>query len=461
MSVFDSLTGNAYNTAYKNNLATINTGLNQQTTALGDNYTQANGYILNQGLPALQAGYGAGLTSLGTGYGNQAIALNAGYNTGQNNLTQYGGQAQDAINAGYTAALGALGSGYGQGRQDLTDQYGQARTDITSNYGTARDDMQRQYQQARDDLVGNYTRTQDYLQPVSNAYSAMAGSTQAGLNRYLNATGANGAAGSAQAAQDFVAAPGYQYALDQATGAVQRSAAARGGLAGGNATADILNTANGLASQGYQQYVNNLQNTAGLYNTALSGQASAAGAQATAAQNYGNQLASTATNFGTQLGNLGTQQGNQLAGISQNLGNALNNNATGLANAQAGQYDSQANALGNLYTGLGSALNASNTGLGTSLGGSYANLGTGQSALNVSNGAGTYGAYGQLGSNLMNLGNQEATAIGNATKMYVDQNNQKAAAQTQASGNLLGSLVGIANSPLVGSIGKGLGGLFS
>ncbi len=42
MAVFDSLTGGAYKTAFKNNLATINTGLQQGTTALGDNYTSAN-----------------------------------------------------------------------------------------------------------------------------------------------------------------------------------------------------------------------------------------------------------------------------------------------------------------------------------------------------------------------------------------------------------------------------------
>ncbi|MCJ2067362.1 hypothetical protein MKK75_00845, partial [Methylobacterium sp. J-030] len=75
MGIFDSITVGAATTAYKNNMQTINTALNQQSTALGDNYTQADNYLLGQGLSALQAGYGAGGQLLATGYGDQRLDI--------------------------------------------------------------------------------------------------------------------------------------------------------------------------------------------------------------------------------------------------------------------------------------------------------------------------------------------------------------------------------------------------
>ncbi len=168
----------------------------------------------------------------------------------------------------------------------------------------------RGYDQATNALGSQYGQTQDYLGQLGDLYAPVTQMGQGALTRYLNATGANGASGSAQAQQDFTASPGFQYALNQNLGAVQRSAASRGGLAGGNATADILNTANGLANQGYQQYVNNLGNASQYYSQGIQGQAGALQGQAQASQGYGNALSA-----------LGTGRGNALAGT---LGAAAN-----------------------------------------------------------------------------------------------------------------------------------------
>lgn len=438
MSVFDSLTGGAYNTAYKNNLATINTGLTRQSTALGDNYTSANNYILGSGIPALQAGYGAGGQLLATGYGNQRVDINQGAQNGMGQLGANYGQAADAITGNYGSALSALGQGYGQSRDDLTSGYGQARDDITMNYG-----------RARTDLGNQYAQTQGYFGAATAAYDPLISGSQGAFTGFMDATGANGAAGSDRATANFRAAPGYQYMLDQALGAVQRSAAARGGLAGGNATADILKTANGLADQSYQQYVGNLQAGANYYQTGIQGRAAGLTNQGNASQAYG-----------TQLGNLGMAQGNVLAGLSTGLADRLSANDTSLGTARANIYGQQGGALGSLYQGLGNQLLGSQTNLGLNLGQANANLGTGQSALSVGQGTGLYGAYNQIGSNLMNLGNQESAAIQNATSQYVAQNNQKAKAQTEAGANMLGSITGFLNSPLAGAVGKGLGSLF-
>lgn len=434
MAVFDSLTGNAYKTAYKNNLATINTGLTQQSTALGDNYTSANNYLLNQGLDALTGGYVNAQGQLATGYGNQRADINQGVQVGQSQLGAGYGQAADAINSGASSALGALGSGYGDARNDLLTQYGTARSDIGTNFD-----------RARSDLGAQYGQTQNYLGQATAAWDPLINGSQGAFTRFQNAIGGNGAAGSDQAAADFREAPGYTYARDQALGAVQRSAAARGGLAGGNATADILKTAQGLADQSYQQYVGNLQAGANYYQSGLQGRAAGLTNQGNASQHYGDALSQ-----------LGQNQGVALSGISTGLGDQLAQNDRGLGAAQASIYGSQGNALGSLYQGYGNALLGSSTNLGLNLGQADANLGTGLGNLATGQGNNTLGLYGQVGSNLMNLGNQESNAIQHATDAYVKQNDQKAAAQTQAGANLLGSITGALSSNLFGKITGGL-----
>ena len=409
MAFLDALTGGAAKTAYKNNMQTIGTGLTQQSTALGDNYTAANNYLLGQGLPALGQGFDTARTNLGTGFDMWRTDLNAGYMSGQ-----------DALNANYGKALGSLG----QGRDDLNNNYAAGRDALTSNYG-----------QARTDLGNQYGETQGYLGRATANYQPLIDQTAGSVGQYQNAIGANGAAGSVAAAQAFQAAPGYQYAMDQSLGAVQRSAAARGGLAGGNATSDILNTANGLASQGYDKYIQNLQNSVGINMQGIAGQNAALSNQANASQSYGTNLAGVDTGLGNALNGNFMGLGNQLAGLDQ---------------ASAGIYQNLGNALNSSNVGLGSGLSTLDTGFGSNMG----NLATGQ-------GSSTYGAYNQVGSNLMNLGNQESNAIGNATKMFVDNSNTQAKAQTDASKNLIGSIAGIGQSFIDGGGISGMKKLFA
>jgi hypothetical protein len=225
-------------------------------------------------------------------------------------------------------ALSALGQGYGQARSDLTNQYG---------------------------------HTQGYLGQAGNAYGNLVNQGGNAYSAYSNAIGANGAAGSAQAAADFRAAPGYQYAQDQALEAVQRSAAARGGLAGGNATADILKTATGLADQGYQQHVNNLKGGSDFYQTGVAGQANALAGQAGASQAQGNALGALGTGLGAgSAGIYGAASGQQVgfgqnvAGLQTNAAGQLVQNNNNLAQAQ---NQASANAIGLGQALLGGATN--------------------------------------------------------------------------------------------------------
>lgn len=224
---------------------------------------------------------------------NNAQAIGQGLTAGADALTNGTNNALATLGTlGQGTALGALGQGYGQ-----------ARNDVTAGYGAA----------------------QPFLSKLGEAYNPMVQGGQNSFNAYLDGIGANGAEGNSRAVANFQAGPGYEYARDQALEAVQRSAAARGGLAGGNATADILRTATGLADQGYQQYVNNLQNGAGFLNTGLAGQANGLTTQANAAIGQG-----------TALGALGQASGRDTANLYGTTAGLQNEFGQGIANLWAG-----------------------------------------------------------------------------------------------------------------------------
>lgn len=162
---------------------------------------------------------------------------------------------------------------------------------------------------ARGDLNTGAANASGLLGQAGAVYDPLVQGGGAAFGRLLDATGANGADGSARATDAFRAAPGYEYARDEALGAVQRAAGARGDLAGGNATTDLLRTATGLADQGYQQYVNNLSGLQGAYTTGLAGQAGALTGQAGVAGNLGSALAGVATQAAQGRAGLEAQAG--------------------------------------------------------------------------------------------------------------------------------------------------------
>jgi hypothetical protein len=181
--------------------------------------------------------------------------------------------------------------------------------------------------QARTDLQAGAAGATGLLGQAGAVYDPLVQGGGAAFGRLLDATGANGADGSARAADAFRAAPGYEYARDEALGAVQRAAGARGDLAGGNATTDLLKTATGLADQSYQQYVNNLSGLQGAYTTGLAGQAGALTGQAGVAGNLGSALAGVDQQ---------TAQGR--AGLAQTMANT--NYGAGVSSAALGNQAS-------------------------------------------------------------------------------------------------------------------------
>jgi hypothetical protein len=210
---------------------------------------------------------------------------------------------------------------------------------------------------ARGDLNTGAANASGLLGQAGAVYDPLVQGGGAAFGRLLDATGANGADGSARATEAFRAAPGYEFARDEALGAVQRAAGARGDLAGGNATMDLLRASTGLADQSYQQYVNNLSGLQGAFTTGLAGQAGALTGQAGVAGNLGSSLAGVDTQAAQGRAGLEAQAGanNFNAGVSSaSLGNQASLGiAQTLMQGAKQQEAASANALGGLSSLVG------------------------------------------------------------------------------------------------------------
>ena len=209
----------------------------------------------------------------------------------------------------------------------------------------------------------------------------------AGQNRLMELLGLGGNAGAAgygSATQpfsmtDFQQDPGYAWRLQQGQQAIERSAAARGGLGSGRMAKDLTNYAQGAASQEYGNAYNRFQtNRANLLNPlqSLAGQAqSSANTLGGAAQNYGNVGSANLTNAGN------AQASNLIAG-----GNANASGYMGTANAISGgvgqglNYFQNQNMVNRLFPQAGSGYvppiqdNGYSFGTGSAYGGQRAGL---------------------------------------------------------------------------------------
>jgi hypothetical protein len=127
-------------------------------------------------------------------------------------------------------------------------------------------------------------------------------------------------------ASDFQADPGYQFRMDQAMKALERSAAARGGLRSGGTLKAIANHSQNLASNEYQNA-------------------------------YDRFNADRDRRFGrlSSLAGFGERATGQLGNIRENHMNRYSNNLLGAANAQGAAKTASANAWSGALSGVGQA----------------------------------------------------------------------------------------------------------
>lgn len=155
------------------------------------------------------------------------------------------------------------------------------------------------------------------LESLSNLGNKYGGAT--GL--YLDALGVNGADGTGRAQNAFTAGPGYQWMVDQALDAVNRTADARGMLRSGNTQAAVVDRASGLAGQEYNNWLSNLS---GFVNPELSAATSGAGLGQSLADLYIRDAAARTGVAGNVAGGLASNNNMVANAETQGSGNLWN-----------------------------------------------------------------------------------------------------------------------------------------
>lgn len=174
-------------------------------------------------------------------------------------------------------------------------QAGNAGRAAQRGYDAASAEQARQFDLAREDTQW----MRDIGRSAGNQLASLYGLRQSG--EIDPATGT-----AAQIAPDysgFTDSPDYAFARDEGMRGIERSAAARGGLASGNTLASLSRFNSGLATQNFDRYANRLAGMMGA----------------------------------------GQQSSENLAGMRMNYGQQVGQNAVGAANARASGIQNQAN----------------------------------------------------------------------------------------------------------------------
>jgi len=165
-------------------------------------------------------------------------------------------------------------------------------------------------------------------QPFSNLIN----STGAGATAYGNATGVNGQAGIDAAGSTFKSLPGYSGGLTTGIDQVNRTAASRGMLGGGQTSADEIKFASDYDANKYGNYVSSLAPYLGANQSAVSGGANVLGSEAGTNTAIAGQQAQNSNQAAIGGGNAqGPGRSGTLSGILEFLGRA---DRTGFAWAQ-------------------------------------------------------------------------------------------------------------------------------
>lgn len=178
---------------------------------------------------------------------------------------------------------------------------GAAKSAANSSIG----EQNAEYNQTRSDQAPWRTTGASALDSIAKLYG-------------LDSTDANGnvVKGSGKADfSSFTQSPDFQFNLQQGQDAINRSAAARGGLLSGAAVKAGQTYATGLADQNFQQYVGNLSGIAGAGQAATN--ATQAAGTSMANQNSG-ALMAAGNARASAYGNTGQTIGNTVNGLGSN-----------------------------------------------------------------------------------------------------------------------------------------------
>ena len=250
--------------------------LRAQTTSLKD-------YVS----PNSTGGGGGGGMALGSGANNKATAGGGAAGTGGNS----GGGGQNGTPSD-------INTSSGQFPNNPVISYASPSTDTSMGAQSGSGALQMQQQSPQDALAG-YMNTPGYQLLMTNQQN------------------------------QFQQSPGYQYAVNEAMRNVQNNASARGLLESGSVLRDMTDRAQGMASQGYNDWWNKQNAAFSDYQNRLAGLAG------------GNVGGDQAYNLGQGLGANTTAAGNDVAGLFGNQGAA---GYGGMINTGAAQSGNTTNA---------------------------------------------------------------------------------------------------------------------
>ena len=258
---------------------------------------------------------------------------------------------EDAMNKGMTDATGTLRTAETSSRSDLTD----AQAKVAALYGLNVADIQNAGDKARTDIQNTFKTAGDFYAPYQ----------QAGTNALSLQQALSGASGQDAFNQAYQESPYMAFLREQGMRANLAGSAATGGLGGGNVQKELQRFGQGLASQGLQTQIGNLQN---LSSQGLNATQGAAGVQQGMGTNLANIDTGTAQNVASQRGALAgatTGYGVNMANIGQTTGTNVANlqaqTASGIANTRSAAGTAIANNLSAAATSLGNLANQQGT----------------------------------------------------------------------------------------------------
>ena len=250
---------------------------------------------------------------------NTAIWSAANTQTGADKQRQY-------INTGSDFSLAALGAGAKQGRKDVTAQYNAGAKALGAGRNASLSVMNR-----------NPALIQQYGAQADSYYAPLAAEANRGYSAYGDAAGINGAAGQANARQNFQTGPGYEFMVNQGVNAAARAANATGMGASGNTLDATTRLGAHLADQEWDDYMAHLQPYLNLAPTIAGKRADIQTGMSDDLTANNAALASLYTGYGKDMGALRMGQGNTLASL-----------ATGLGTNKAGIYGDASRNLANI-----------------------------------------------------------------------------------------------------------------
>jgi hypothetical protein len=259
--------------------------------------------------------------------------------------------AEQALGQGLTDATGTLRGAETSSRFDIEN----ALQKINQLYGVNIDDLRAAATTASGQINTGFDEARGYFQPYQQ------GGTTA-FNQQLALSGALGRDAFNAARQE---SPYEQFLFEQGMRGNLAGAAATGGLGGGNVQRELTRFGQGLASQGLQQQIGNLNALSGMGmqgSQALSGLATGrAGALGditlNTAQNIAGQRGSMAGyqgQAGAALADIGLGTGRNIAEMQYGTGQDIASGRTRAGEIQANQLQQAALNQSRLLEGLGS-----------------------------------------------------------------------------------------------------------